>query len=344
MARPQTVVAAVARAMLAKYPDWPSKTLARMLVEEEPVLFANVEKARDVVRMYRGQRGVHHRKHIRSNEHYRPAGNQRDGAEFFALPAPLPEGKPWKVIPITFRSALVIGDIHIPHHDLAAVEIALAHGEREKADCIILNGDLLDFYALSFWEKDPRLVDFADEIERGKLFLEALRGRFPRAQIWYKEGNHEERLVRYCWSRCPELFGVRDGAGREMLSLATLLDCDEYDVNVVDNRQPIRCGEHLHILHGHEFRAPFVNPVNPARGLYLRAKCNAICGDLHQTSQHTETGLTHTVSTWSHGALCDLHPRYSPLNKWNLGFSVVRLGKAGVWSVENKKIISGQVV
>jgi len=176
------------------------------------------------------------------------------------------------------------------------------------------------------------------------LFLEHLRSRFKRAQIVYKEGNHEERLWRYALTAAPDFFAVEDGDGERLLGLAKLLDFAEYGIELVDNKQPILAGEHLYLLHGHEFRAPFQNPVNPARGLFLRAKCNALCGDLHQTSAHSEAGIDRVTSCWSVGCLCQLRPAYCPLNKWNHGFAVIELASQGAWSVTNHKIINGAVV
>jgi predicted phosphodiesterase len=333
----QFVTEAVKR-ILTELPDYPSRTLARLLIEREPKLFHTIESARGIIRTHRGANG---NIAVKDCSFKRPHGHQSDGLE--RLPKPIAEPHTWRIVPVTFKRALIIGDMHIPFHDLDALKIALRHGKKLEVDCVILNGDVLDFYALSFWEKDPRLRNFAQEIEWGKSFLETLRDSFPKAQIIYKEGNHEERLWRYIAAHAPDLLGVRTGGGLDLLSLATLLDFASYDVRLVDNKQPIRAGAHLHILHGHEFRAPFVNPVNPARGLFLRAKCNAICGDLHQTSSHTESGLDKTMSCWSHGHLGQARPRYAPLNKWNHGFATMELD-GNDWALENHKIISGKVV
>lgn len=337
----KTTVGKVAADYTRRFSSYPSKTIARLLCEREPKLFTSLEQARNAVRYLRGKRGKGLRS--RSDSSLHDAEESRSNScPWQELPEPITE-KTWRIVPVDFKRALIIGDIHIPYHDKESLAAALHFGKRLNVDCVILNGDVMDFYAVSFWERDPRRRTLSDELQKGQLFLEVLRERFPKARIIYKEGNHEERLWRYVWAKCPELVGIMDGRGLELVSLANVMDLDEYGIELVDNKQPIRCGEHLHVLHGHEFRAPFANPVNPARGLYLRAKCNAICGDLHQTSQHTETGLTHTQSCWSHGALCDLRPHYMPLNKWNTGFAVVTLS-GGAWSVDNYKIINGLVV
>lgn len=325
--------------ILEEHPNYPSRTLAGILCDRHPILFPHLEQARNAIRHYRGAHAGGG--NFSAGRYHRPHGTQSD--RLCPMPAPLESGKPWRIVPVEFKRALVLFDVHIPYHARKPLEMAVKYGREFRPDCIILGGDVVDFYAVSFWEKNPEERCLRDEIEAGKLFLEYLRDRFPRARIIYKEGNHEERLWRYCAARAEDLFGLLDSDGRRILRLDSLLDFKNYGVELVDNKQPIRCGPHLHILHGHEFRAPFQNPVNPARGLYLRAKCNAICGDLHQSSSHTEAGLTHTVSCWSAGALCDLHPRYMPLNKWNHGFATIELA-GDAWSLQNKKIIGEKTV
>ena len=322
--------------------NWPSRTIAGWLVEKYPSVFSGFESAYSAVRYYRGAIGKkNRRKKVESIGLLRP--HQEAHAQEIPLPESLADNSNWDAVQIEFKRALVIQDVHIPYHDSKAVTLALDEGKRKGVDCIIINGDLCDFYAISSWDKDPTARDFDSEIQSCRLFLEHLRDRFPKARIVFKEGNHEERIWRFMWRKSPELYSLKDGQGKKLLNLRSLMDADNYGVEVVAEKRPIRCGDHLHLLHGHEFRTPFTNPVNPARGLYLRAKCNAFCGDLHQSSNHVETGLTHTVSCWSGGCLCDLHPPYSPLNKWNLGFALVNLSK-GQWDLDNKKIIGGQVV
>ena len=325
---------------LQDFPAHPSKTIARILTEREPVLFPDVEKARRIVRYYRGNSGAINRKHS-TKEHHRTNGTQRDSLEL--LPDPIVELDPWKVEPISFKNALLLPDAHIPFHNKPGISIAVDYGRKRNVDCVILTGDLMDFYACSHFERDPRLRNLERELECGKAFLEWLRDRFPKAQIIYLEGNHEERLWRWAWARCPELYGVRGVDGRAMVNLRGLMDCDEYGVRVVDGRRPLKAGTKLHILHGHEYGPQMQSPVNPARGLYMRAKANAICGHHHQKSEHSEPSLDANVSCWSMGCLCGLHPAYAPLNKWSTGFSTVEMDRAD-WSVENKKIINGSIV
>jgi predicted phosphodiesterase len=318
---------------LEKYPHLPTRTIARLLVKEVPTAFSCIESCRKMLCKYRGNDS--HAARFAQGKYHRPNGHQSDGV--IPIPPPLTEIDPWRIVPLEFQRGLLLYDVHIPYHDEAACRVALDYGRMFNPDCIILAGDLLDFHSISSWDRDPRQRDTAVELSTAERFIEVLRDTFPKARLVLLEGNHEQRWWRFAWRNIPEFAGIPE------FSLAEMLHAADYGLEVICGMKPIKAGPHLHILHGHEFGGFMTNPVNPARGLFLRAKVNSICGHFHQTSSHTEPGLGHPVSTFSSGALCNLHPNYRPINKWNHGFITVELHRAQ-WSVSNHKIIGGQVV
>jgi hypothetical protein len=213
---------------------------------------------------------------------------------------------------------------------------AIDYGLERDANLILLNGDIIDFHAISRWEKDPRKRNLAAEVKFLRKFVECIRETFPKADIVYKLGNHEERWESYLFRNAPELLGVEEFDIAQILRLRPgelIRDCE-----------PIQLGD-LNVLHGHEYRFAISNPVNPARGLFLRAKAMALCGHFHQSSQHTEKTIEqHNLATWSAGCLCDLHPDYRPMNNWNHGFAFVTVHGSGKFEVENKYIsTNGQI-
>lgn len=151
------------REVLREFPNHPTKTLARILAEREPVLFRDVEAARRAVRYLRGNIGQGNRGSSTDKNFFRPNGKQSDGV--IPLPAPV-DTDTWQVVTVGFKRALIIADVHIPFHDLKALKLALDYGKKFSVDAIIINGDLFDFYRISAWEKDPRARSFASEVER----------------------------------------------------------------------------------------------------------------------------------------------------------------------------------
>ena len=87
------------------------------------------------------------------------------------------------------RRVLFLSDIHIPFHDNKAIAAAIDFGLKEKVTDVWLNGDILDFYSLSSFEKDPRERRFVDELEMAKSFVDAVATAFPDANIWAKNGK-----------------------------------------------------------------------------------------------------------------------------------------------------------
>jgi hypothetical protein len=137
--------------------------------------------------------------------------------------------------------------------------------------------------------------------------------------------------------KAPELLGVDRFEFKELFQL------DKFGIELVEDKRVVKLGA-LNILHGHEYRFAISNPVNPARGLFLRCKAHAICGHFHQSSHHTEKTVEQKIiATWSTGCLCDLHPEYAPLNNWVHGFAFVESTSDGKFNVQNKVIRNGKV-
>lgn len=321
MAAQRSTAREVAAQVCKDNPDVPSRTLARQLRRDEPTLFASVEAARVVVRRVRGNHGAS-RRHLADA----PRPNGKAGEVL------LPEGKKQGLKPIEIPpgKALVMSDLHCPYHDEVAIQAAVAHAVKAGCDTLYLNGDIIDFYSISRWQKDPRERDLPSEIKTTHQLLEALAAPFARK--YYKCGNHDERWDLYIFQRAEDLVGV------EGLSLQEVLKLHRWGYQFIESKQWAWMGK-LPVLHGHEFVAGLSSPVNPARGLWNKLTDTALCGHLHRSSHHSEThSMTkQAVSCWSCGCMCDLSPSYAPLNKWNLGFALVEWDKKA-FTVENFKL------
>ena len=327
--RNQSTTAAV-DAMMAKYPSLPSTQLAKMLVKKHPLIFNNVDHARCAVRYRRGAQGSEFRK-------FRKLEAPTTPKPVLTIP-PSSERvfKPFVMGDV--ERCLVLSDIHLPYHTIAALSAAINEGKRRNCDGILLNGDLLDCHLLSDFEKDPGARSFREERQTAIAFLAYLRQEFPKARIVFKEGNHDERVGKYMMRKAPEIFD------QEIHGLQSLLHLDEFDVEHVHEKQIVYLGK-LACLHGHELPNGISAPVNPARGAYLRAKVCALVSHHHRTSEHTETTLDGSViTTWSTGCLSDLHPAYAPFNSWNHGAAIVEVESDCTFHVHNFRIANGKLL
>jgi predicted phosphodiesterase len=329
----ETPVKTEAVNLCRRFPTLPARTLARMLHRDFPQLYPTIERGRDAVRKVLGLVG---QSNLRSSvpDLVRP---KRNAGEWEGVPVGSREID-WRTFDVDGKArCLVLSDIHIPFHDETSLVLALKQGKRDKCDVILLNGDLMDCYKLSRWEVDPRKFPFHREVSDTIAFLETLRENFPKARIIWKLGNHEERFMNVMKKDHAVFLDVPD------FDLSRLVHADRLGIEIVDDMRPVKLGK-LSVLHGHEYRFSISNPVNPARGLFMRAKVSVMCSHFHQTSQHSESDLDgKVVSAWSLGCLCDLHPRYMPLNKWNIGFAKVETDNEGRFEVSNYRIVDGRI-
>ena len=323
----------IVKEWLLKFPATPSLTLAKAIYKDNKKIFKSVEDVRTIVRKLRGKLG---KKGIKNpicqiESKYNP---------FDSLPKGLKSYSDFTPISIQGERILVLSDLHIPYHDLESLKLSLDFGVHNKVDTIILLGDVTDFYQASFWCKDPRARDLKSEIETTRKILEIIRQAFPKSKIYYKIGNHEERWERYLKVKAPEFYTLFSEG--DVLSYNSIFETNKTKIEIIQDKKILKI-KSLNLLHGHELYQTLTNPVNPARGLFLKGKELSLCGHYHQTSNHTENTMSGKIlACWSIGCLCDLHPEYSPINKWNHGFAYIET-KKDTFNVYNKKIVKGEI-
>lgn len=333
---PEGPAAKYLRGLIKRFPKAPALTLAKIAFRDHPEYWANVEACRSMIRRILGARGEVDRARIVDKSLYRPPRQPGDWLK--RIPKAITQLKNWAPVRLFGANrTLILSDVHVPFHDPQALQLALEYGVKHKATLILLNGDIVDHYWGSTFVTDPRLKDFAAEIKAAKKLLRGIRKTFLKAKIVWKYGNHEERYDRYMQLKCPEFLGVEQFEWGNVFGLADL------GVELVREKRPIQLGK-LNVIHGHEYKFQIANPVNPARGFFLRAKCHVLGGHFHQSSAHSEKNIEgKVISTWSTGCLCDLHPEYLPINSWGQGFAFVETDADGSFHVDNRRIIEGKV-
>jgi predicted phosphodiesterase len=123
---------------------------------------------------------------------------------------------------------LILGDLHVPFQDDRALDCMMQYAKQVyKPDTIVLNGDAMDFYSLSKFDKNPaRIGNIQDEIDQVKDLFGNLRKSFPKSKIYYLKGNHSERLMSYLYKH-SELLQL------DVLKLENLLDLKKYKVDFI---------------------------------------------------------------------------------------------------------------
>jgi predicted phosphodiesterase len=321
-------------AVCKEFPSAGNRTLAKALMQRAPLQFRTLDMARCAVRNYRGNHGP------KSRQAAERRGTLRANRKPGEMPK-LPESVYRAPEPFELDAGrlLVLSDVHLPYADNVALEAALKYGESFKPHAILLNGDLLDFYALSRFDKDPTMPKVSAELEAGRQFWNHVRARFPRAKLYFKLGNHDERFTTYIFQAAPllaDIPGIVNG-WEEPCGIRS------NRVTIIGDQRPIMAGK-LMILHGHEKGKGIASPVNPARGAFMRLLTSVLEGHSHRQSEHDErTGSGEIIVCRSTGCLCGLAPAYAKFNKWSHGAATVTVEKNGDYQVGLFRIINGKV-
>jgi len=309
----------------------PVLKLARIIYNDHPLRFTDVEKVRLLISKVIGRGGIGNE--LMKNLFEKDARPKN--------PYNLPESDETIYEPYIIKGERIAGlfDIHCPYHSIPALTGAIGWLKPQEPDTLFIGGDGIDCHQLSRFVRDPKKRAFAAELDSLGNLIYALREEFPKANVVYKTGNHEDRYDQFLYQKAGELHGVPE------FSLEALIRkrCGD-DISFVHNKRIAKAGD-LNIIHGHEFPGGTFSPVNIARGLFLKAKVSAMQGHNHQTSEHTETDMNGRITTtWSVGCLSELHPDYMPLNKWNHGFAFIEVEADGNFNVQNKRIHKGEVL
>jgi predicted phosphodiesterase len=220
---------------------------------------------------------------------------------------------------IEAKQVLIMGDIHFPRHDLKALLAAIDHGVKIGADVIYLNGDIMDGEKIARFSPSIVAETFKKEIQITREFLSRLREVFPKAQIFYKEGNHEKRFIDYILKNADELF---DLVG---MSLKDQLGLDGLGIVHVPENQIVKFGK-LFVAHGHEYKSQFAGGIYHARNTRIKAGVPIAINHFHRTQSDIDRKLDgSTIAGFGIGCLCKLNPAWAGITKWNHGFADVEM-------------------
>jgi predicted phosphodiesterase len=314
--------------------EMPTMKLARLLYNENNLLFTNVEDARTTLRYIEGKTGSKNRAYVKSSEFFIEGERPKN-------PYNLPSSDETIYEPFYIRGHKKVGilsDIHVPYHNIEALTVAIDYLKSEKIDGLLLNGDTIDCFRLSRFTKDPKKRNFKLELDTFKALIEVLE-RELKCKIYFKIGNHEERYEHFLQEKAGELIGI------EEFEFENIIKARARGIEVIGEKRIMKMNG-LNGIHGHEYIGGISAPVNIARGLYLKGKRSAFQGHNHSTSEHTEPDMDGKITTtWSIGCLCELHPMYMPLNKWNHGCAMVELDSNGDdFQMFNKRIYKGKIM
>lgn len=208
-----------------------------------------------------------------------------------------------------------LSDLQLPFVDEPLLDAVVAFIADFKPHDIILNGDILDCYEISDFDKRPeRQFSVQTEIEMAKaIMLRLKRYAAKDCRLWWIDGNHEERYNRFLWRRAAELAWA-------MPDLSSLLELDSIAAGYVPY------GKHIDYLgfvftHGNFVSAQSAYTAKRHLDRYRSSGCN---GHTHRLGTYSVTDMHGRSHTWyEQGAICRRDLEYvRGVANWQQGFLV----------------------
>lgn len=223
-----------------------------------------------------------------------------------------------------------LGDHHFPYQDDVAIRASHRFMARFNPTHIYILGDMLEMEQVSNHTKNPQGPTVAEEVKCGNEYLDRLRDEFPKADIYYQEGNHERRYGKWM-SKCGrDIYGVAS-----LLDLLKLRSRGIHWVPYMHKRDGSRTGfSHrnkgdFRIIHGHK------EVKNPAQYYAEKYRCSGISGHTHraQTSWwRGEHNCQEVICNWTeNGCLRNLDPDWMhTMPDWQHAFSCGEYTQGGM--------------
>ena len=236
-----------------------------------------------------------------------------------------------------YERTAFVPDLHAPHINEQAFSCAIAFLRLFKPHHVFIMGDVVDFYQVSRFNKDPlRLNGLQEDLDAGNAALKRIRQACPRdAKMVMLEGNHEARITKFLRSTAPVLESIRNLQVPELLSLG------EFDIDYVPSG----------VTRHHGFIVKHGNIVSNKSGYTAyremdKAGISGISAHTHRLGQVYRTNYGGMYTWVEAGCLCDDDPEYiSGVADWQHGMAY------GYWrtgderfTVHTLPIINGRAV
>jgi predicted phosphodiesterase len=311
--------------------EMPTQALARVMHKKNPTIFYSVENARSTLRYIEGKSGEQNRGYtsIKNSPHYMATERYKNP---YGLPKSYQTHRKTYVLPKECTEILLLSDIHIPYHCTKSLTIALDYGrdKENKINCILLNGDVIDFHRISRHETDMRKRSTVQEFEAADLFLYKLRLAFPDIHIYWLKGNHDMRWEKYLQQYATQIWDDN------YFSLESRLKLKEKNISIIPDNVLVMAGKLL-ITHGHHL---IKGGMHPAKRALAKAGQSVIMSHLHRRDYYKKRNATKTEEEEGYvtGCLCELSPDYNVISDSENGFAHISIDKGGIFSVKNYEI------
>jgi predicted phosphodiesterase len=125
----------------------------------------------------------------------------------------------------------IIPDMHMPYHDMKAVMAVLNVVSDWKPDIFVNLGDLLDFYQISQFSRDPRQATMLgdDLYEAAEMIGNFRDAAGQECDMHWIKGNHEDRWNRHLIKNSAEFYALF-----EENSFMSFMDLSQHNIHFHD--------------------------------------------------------------------------------------------------------------
>lgn len=208
---------------------------------------------------------------------------------------------------------VVASDFHIPFHSVDLLKAFVTFLKDYKPTMIILNGDIVDFYDLSRFDKDPKRIGVLQtELDIAYSVLYMIKASCPDSKLVYVKGNHEDRLKKFLWKN-PSISSLRD------LELERLLRLEDFgNIELVEEYS--YQGKVL-FTHGDLVRK---HSGYSAKAEFEKSLTSGVSGHTHRLGSHYVTTGKGNEFWIESGCMCKTNASYiKGVPNWQNGFVVI---------------------
>lgn len=210
-------------------------------------------------------------------------------------------------------TVVVVSDLQYPFLDEPWWNTMERFIRATKPDVLFFNGDVIDAFEISDFDKRPNRLWNLDDEERWVREMLQRVGRWAKTIYWV-DGNHEDRMRRTIWKNA-------EGFEHHVSDLAEALKLDELTAGFVPYRKHI---EYLGfvVTHGHIVRKWSAYSARAHWEAYQSSGCN---GHTHRIGSFSRTDMHGKTQTWYElGCQCRIDMEYGTqaMRDWQHGFLV----------------------
>lgn len=211
---------------------------------------------------------------------------------------------------------LAINDLHVPYQNDELLKLVFKFAKNLKPDKLFILGDLLDFYSISHFDRDPqRMLNLENEFRAGREILEQIR-EIIKGEIIFIAGNHEDRLRKFLWNN-PILDGC--------ITIEEKLVLNDLDIKYYEYGRNYIYKNKLIYTHGNKINK---YSAYTAKNLLDDLGMSVIFGHSHRLGMHYKTDYGGAKVGVENGCLCDFENAMDWFRKevvdWQRGISVIK--------------------